>query len=561
MTYDLKITGGTIVDGTGKPGYRGDVGIKDGKVVALGAAPGDAAETIDATGRVVCPGFVDVHTHYDAQILWDRMLTISPWHGVTSVVMGNCGFGVAPTRPEHRSKIMRTLEKVEGMAYEALDAGLGAEWPFTTFPEYMDALEARGTAINVAVLAGHTPIRTYVMGDDAVEREATGDEVAAMQRIVAEAMEAGAIGFATSHAGTHHGYGGKPVPSRLASFSEIDSLVGAMRQSGRGLMQATIGRTLFHDQFKELAGKHGITISWTALLSGMAGPGSHRRHLEATQAERDAGLNIVPQVACRPIMFDFDFNEPFPFEVRPLFKQTMQTDRAGRKAIYADPTFRADFRADVAADQKNAMAGWAGRAVIANAPNDPSLNERPLAEVAAEQGVDPNDFALDLSLDSDFAARFRFPILNYDEAEVAELLADPNCVVALSDAGAHASQLCDACYSTHLLGHWVRDKGAMSLEQAIHRLTQEPAELFGLTDRGLLAEGRPADVVVLDPATVKAGGLTRVNDLPSGADRLVSQADGIDAVVVNGRPIRRNGRDAGDGSALPGRLLRGGAAG
>ena len=560
MTYDLKITGGTIVDGTGKPGYRGDVGIKDGKVVALGQAPGEATETVDATGRVVCPGFVDVHTHYDAQILWDRMLTISPWHGVTSVVMGNCGFGVAPTRPEHRGQIMRTLEKVEGMAYEALDAGLGAEWPFETFPEYMDALEARGTAINVAVMAGHTPIRTYVMGDDAVERGATPEEVAQMEQIVEEAMQAGAIGFSTAQATTHHGYGGKPVPSRLASVGEIDSLVGAMRRSGRGLMQATIGRTLFHDQFSDLARKHGVTITWTALLAGMAGPGSHRRHLEATQKERDEGLNIVPQVACRPIMFDFDFNEPFPFEVRPLFKQTMETDRAGRKAIYADPAFRADFKADVAPGEKNAMAGWADRAVIAIAPQDPSLNERPLAEVAAEKGVDPNDLALDLSLDSDFAARFRFPILNYDEAEVAELLADPNCVVALSDAGAHASQLCDACYSTHLLGYWVREKGTMGLERAIHRLTQEPAELFGLTDRGLLAEGRPADVVVLDPASVKAGGLKRVNDLPSGADRLVSEADGIDLVVVNGRVIRRAGEDAVGDAELPGRLLRGGHA-
>lgn len=560
MSYDLKITNGTIVDGTGKAGYRGDVGIKDGKVVALGAAPGEAKETIDAAGRVVCPGFVDVHTHYDAQILWDKMLSISPWHGVTTVVMGNCGFGVAPTRPDHRSKIMRTLEKVEGMAYEALDAGLGAEWPFETFPEYMDALEKQGTAINVGVMAGHTPIRTYVMGDDAVERGATEDEVRAMERIVEEAMEAGALGFATSHAGTHHGYGGKPVPSRLASVGEIDSLVGAMRRSGRGLMQATIGRTLFHEQFKELAAKHGVTISWTALLAGMAGPGSHRRHLEETQKQRDAGFNIVPQVSCRPLMFDFDFNEPFPFEVRPLFKQTMETDREGRKAIYADPAFRAEFKADVAPGQKNLAANWAERAVISLSPNDPSLNERSLAEVAAERGVDPNDLALDLSLDTDFAARFRFAFFNYDQAEVAELLLDPNCVVALSDAGAHASQLCDACYSSHLLSHWVRDTGTLGLEQAIHRLTQEPAELFGIADRGLLAEGRPADVVVLDPATVRAGGLRRVHDLPAGADRLISEADGIDLVVVNGQVIRRAGQDATGLATLPGRLLRGGQA-
>jgi len=562
MDYDLKIAGGTIVDGSGGPGYAGDVGIKDGRVVALGDAPGTAAETIDASGRVVAPGFVDIHTHYDAQVVWDRMLTISPWHGVTTAVIGNCGFGVAPTRPAHREMIMRTLEKVGGMSLSALQAGLGVDWPFESFPDYLDALEAQGAAINLGVFVGHTPLRLYVMGEEATERAASDDEVAQMQAIVREAMDAGAIGFATSHAATHHGFGGRPVPSRLATFDEIDALVEAMASSGRGIMQATIGKTLFHDEFIELARKHRVPVTWTALLSGLAGPGSHRRHLEKAAEERAEGLMIVPQVACRPIMFDFDFDQPFPFEMRPLFKETMQTDSAGRRAIYADPDFRENFKADVAPGAKNAVAGWAERAVIATYPPEPSLEERPLAEVAAERGRHPVDLALDLSLETDFAARFRFPILNYDEAEVEELLQDENTVVALSDAGAHASQLCDACYSTHLLGHWVREKGAMSLEEAVHALTQKPAELMGIADRGLLAEGRPADLVVFDPATVGASPLKRVNDLPSDADRLVSEAKGIDAVVVNGILLRHDGVDkvSADG-ALPGRVLRGGQAG
>ena len=554
---DLKIIGGSIIDGTGRPRYRGDIGVKGGKVVALGKVEGEAAREIDATGKVVAPGFVDVHTHYDAQVMWDRMLTISPWHGVTTVVIGNCGFGLAPTRPAHREAVMRTLEKVEGMSIDALKAGIGPDWGFETFPQYMDALQSRGTAINVGVLFGHTPLRTYVMGDDAVRRAATPDEVAAQGRLVQEAMEVGAIGFATSHAATHHGYEGNPVPSRLATIDEIDALVAAMASSGRGILQATIGRTLLWDEFERFARAHGVPVTWTALLSGMAGPGSHRKHMERAARDRQAGLRIVPQVACRPINFDFDFNEPFPFEMRPLFAQTMKTDRAGRKAIYADPAFREAFKRDSSPESRTPLSGWYERAVVSVAPGQPELDERPLLEAAAKAGKDPLDFALDMSIASDFRARFRFAVVNHDEAEVAELIADPNMVIALSDAGAHASQLCDACYATHLLGYWVREKGALTLEDAVHKLTQVPAEVFGIQDRGLLAEGRPADIVVFDPATVGASRLTRVHDLPAGADRLRADAFGIEAVVVNGTLLRERGRDAvaADGP-LPGRLLR-----
>ena len=231
MTYDLKITGGTIVDGTGESGYGGDVGIKDGKIVALGDAPDDADRTIDADGKIVCPGFIDIHTHYDAQIIWDRMLTVSPWHGVTTVVIGNCGFGVAPTRPENRDLIVRTLEKVEGMSKAALETGMG-DWGFETFPQYLDAIEANGTAINVAAYIGHTPLRLYVMGEDAYEREATEEEIEQMRAIVREAMEAGALGFATSESPNHVGAEGRPVPSRFASFEEMRSLASALRDAG-----------------------------------------------------------------------------------------------------------------------------------------------------------------------------------------------------------------------------------------------------------------------------------------------------------------------------------------
>jgi N-acyl-D-aspartate/D-glutamate deacylase len=563
MNYDLKIVGGTIIDGTSQPGVVGNVGIKDGKVVALGAADGDADQIIDASGKVVCPGFVDIHTHYDAQILWDRMMTISPWHGVTTVVMGNCGFGVAPTKPEHRLLIMRTLEKVEGMSLSALQTGLGTDWPFESFPEYMDAIEKSGSAINVAVLAGHTPIRMFVMGEDAVQREATDDEVEEMKSLVREAMDAGAIGFATSHATTHNAYDGNPVPSRKATTEEIDALLGAMAESGRGIMQATIGPGLFFNEFAELAGKHGRPITWTALLAGIQGPGSHRNMLERTRQLIEQGNEVVPQVACRPLNFEFDFENPFPFESIPLFGPTMKTDHAGKRKIYSDPAFRDAFRTELGEGGKHAFAGWVARTVVSYNPKDPSTENMPLAEVAANEGKDPVDYLLDLSMETDFKARVRMAALNYDEDEVQELLehADTDAVIGLSDAGAHASQLCDACFSTHFLGYWVREKKVMPIERAIHILTQRPAEVFGITDRGVLAEGRPADVVVFDPDTIGASALSRVQDLPASAERLISDASGIDAVVVNGRVLRQHNTDAvSPDGALPGRLLRGGAA-
>jgi len=253
VAYDIKIINGSIIDGSGAKAYAGEVGIKDGKIVALGNAPEDAAEVIDAKGNVVCPGFVDIHTHYDAQIIWDRMLTISPWHGVTTTVLGNCGFGVAPTRAEHRDLIVRTLEKVEGMSAETLFEGLGQDWPFETFPEYLDAIEKSGSAINVAVMIGHTPLRLYVLGEESTDREATEEEIATMRGIVKESLEAGAIGFASSKSFTHTGYKGKPVPSRLASTEEIKELARPLGELGRGIMQATVGPGLSFDEFDEIS--------------------------------------------------------------------------------------------------------------------------------------------------------------------------------------------------------------------------------------------------------------------------------------------------------------------
>jgi N-acyl-D-amino-acid deacylase len=554
MAYDLKLAGGTIVDGTKASRYVGDVGIKDGKVVALGAAPEEATRTIDATGRIVAPGFVDIHTHYDAQIIWDPLVSCSPWHGVTTIVMGNCGFSVAPTRAAHRDLIMRTLENVEGMSVEALRAGLSMDWPFESFPEYLDVVEAGGCAVNVAPLLGHTALRMFVMGAESVQREATAEEIAAQRRILREALDAGALGFATSRAGTHVGYDGKPVPSRLATPEEIIEIAGALGEVGHGVMQATVGRGLSHREFARIAELTGKPVSWTALLSGTPNQ-DYRDELRKAAEVQARGLAVFPQVAVQPIQFEMSWKAPFIYEALRCFNPVSKADLEGRKAIYADAEWRQQFK------EKAGLGGiiydrWS-RTDISWYPKDPSMEGRNVQELADAAGRDPVDVVLDLALDAELDMRIVQDVINYDRDSIEELLKDPNTVIGLSDAGAHASQLCDAKYSTEFLSTFVRQRQDFTLEEAVHMLTQRPAQVFGITDRGTLEVGKPADVVVFDPATVGHLGKRRVNDLPAGADRIISDAVGIDAVIVNGTVIRQGGQDqVTPAGPLPGQLLR-----
>lgn len=559
MNYDIKIVGGTIVDGSGQAGYAGDVGIKDGKVVALGQAPGDARQTIDASGKAVTPGFVDIHTHYDAQVVWDRMLTISPWHGVTTVVLGNCGFGVAPTRPHQRDLIVGTLEKVEGMSPATLNEGLGADWPFETFPEYLDAIEDIGTAINVGVLVGHTPTRLYVMGEEATEREASTDEIEQMRQIVDEALDAGALGFATSKSPTHVGFKGKPVPSRVASLDELDTLASTL-ENRDAVMQVTAGKGFWFDEYETLCKKYGMTISWTAMLAGMSSPDAHIAQQRRSSELAEQGLPIVPQVTPRPLCFEFQFKEPFPFEALPVFKPISSADFDGKKALYADAEFRTAAKEKMDNVRPSFRLAWEN-SLISSCPSKPEYEERTVIDVATELGIHTMDLGFDLALQNELEARFRMPVANADEDEVEKLITDKNTVIGLSDAGAHASQLCDAGLPTYLLGHWVRDKQVIAFEEAIRMLSSRPAEVFGISDRGLLKEGRPADVLVVDPQTVHCGKLDRVYDQPAGQDRLIAEAFGIESVIVNGTLLRQQGEDQVDPKGeLPGQLLRGGKA-
>src|SRR4051794_29517567 len=547
---DVVLRGARVIDGTGSAARSADVGIENGRIAAVGDVKANGASEIDLDGLVLAPGFIDIHTHYDAQVLWDRDLTPSCWHGVTSVVMGNCGFGIAPTRPEHRSTIARTLENVEGMSVDALEAGI--PWSFESFPEYLDAVESEPTRLNTAVMIGHTPLRLYVLGDEATERPAKDEEVERMRALVAEALAAGALGFATSKSPTHAGAEGKPVPSRLAELDEIYRIADALKDHARGVMQITPGAGLFVDEFAELTKRTGVPVSWTALLTGIGPPGTAINLLDMTA---EAGENVWPQIACRPLVMQITFEDPFAFSSIDAFKEVLEAPRERRADVYADAEWRARARTGAG----GVFSTKWDKTTIAETERHTDLMGRTLADIAAERGVEPLDAAIDLALEEDLKTRFRVVLANDDEEEVGKLLQDERAVLGLSDAGAHASQLCDACFSTHLLSHWTREKGTLTVEQAVWRLTGQPAHIFGITDRGRIEEGLAADLVAFDPDTVGVeGDLERVGAPPAGADRLIAKSKGVEHVWVNGEPIRGDGKDI--DHARPGKLLRGGRA-
>ena len=567
--YDLKIRNGTIVDGTGNPGYRGDVGIEGDRIVDVGDAPQEAEREIDATDRVVCPGFVDTHTHYDLQFAWDRMLTVSPWHGVTTVVIGNCGFGIAPTHKAQRSYMLETLQHVEGMDVEYTTRGLG-DWGFETYPEYLEWIERTGTAINVASMIGHTAIRVWVMGEEAQQRkEATAEEIHAMRELIREAIEAGAVGFSTSNSPAHKGVGGVPVPSRFTTYEELEALVGVMGELGRGTFQCNWGPEMTAEGIERLARATRVPVCDPGLAASADGK-REAAILDQIRRMNEEGLTWKPQVGALPMTFEVGLSEPFMFALdlpamamRPavplddLFAPIMDLPTAvDRLEMYRTSEFQKRFF------EMTDEPGWNERywpSMIVNyAPTRPELEGRPLVDVASEAGVRPAELMLELCLDSDLEARFGARVSRPGlEAEQRALFECDEVVLGLGDAGAHVRELCDGRFPTNLLGPWVREHG-LSLERAVQILTKNAADIYGIEDRGTLAPGLAADVVVFDPATVQDGPLKRVNDFPAGARRLISKAIGIDYVIVNGTILRDHGEDAVDPRApeLPGRLLR-----
>jgi N-acyl-D-amino-acid deacylase len=562
MPYDLLIKNGTVVDGSGLPRYRADIGVRHGRIAAIGRIRERAREVIDADGHIVAPGFVDGHTHMDAQIFWDPLGTCSCWHGVTTVVMGNCGFTLAPCGKADRHLVVRNLERAEDIAASAMDAGI--EWTWTTFPEFLDRVETLPKGINYAGYIGHSALRTYVMGDRAFEAAAGEDDLRAMERELRDAVRAGAIGFTTSRSPSHETPDRRPVASRLATWEEVRRLVGVMGGMNAGIFEIAGERfggdrqalRDYHVRLRDLAVETGRPVTW-GLFSRRDDAGVWRLYLDLLEETAAAGGRMFAQVHSRALTVVLSFMTTLPFDrlpvwtdlrARPLAQQRHQLrDPALRRRLVAAARER-DERRPIGAEARPAAYDWIFLMDTVEGPH------RSLAEIARERGVDPVEAMIDLALERDLETFFLQPIANEDQDHALELMKHPHTVVTFSDSGAHVSQIMDASLQTHVLSHWVRARQALTLEQAVSMLSFVPATHWGFADRGLIREGLAADVVVFDADTVAPEMPEVAHDLPAGARRLVQRSRGFAATVVNGEIVLRDGKPTG---ALPGQLLRG----
>lgn len=536
---DLLIRGATLHDGTGADPTRADLAVRDGRIRAIAASlPVDARQVVDAGGLALMPGIIDSHTHFDAQITWDPYVRPSPALGVTTAVIGNCGFTIAPCRPADRERTMRNLTQVEGMSFEVLQRGV--RWEFETFDEYLAQLRRSGSAVNLAAYVGHSSLRTWVMGADANRREATADEIAQMAALVSEAMAAGAVGLASSTSPAHNGDGGLPMPSRLASDDEHLALVEAMGASGRGVYMVTKGAQMPVALLEEMAARSGRPVMIAALLHNGTNPGAVFADLDAISAANERGRRLIGQVSCCPLTMEYTLASPYPVEGLASWKPALGQQGAALEAVLADPQFRAGVRAELAAPSTFRLFNgeWDKVHVVeVTQERHRDWEQRSIAALAHQLGKDPLDVMLDLALDEDLTTIFTAQLLNSDPEAVARLITHPHSLVSLSDAGAHLTFFNDAGFGLHLMGHWVRERGALSLPEAVRRLTSQSAAIFGMPDRGLLREGFAADLLLFDPATVGRGPSRRVFDLPGGAPRLHTDALGVHGVWVNGRQV------------------------
>jgi N-acyl-D-aspartate/D-glutamate deacylase len=534
---DLVIRGAIIVDGLGHEPRRADLAVKNGKISAIGEIKNKGAETIDADGLTLAPGIVDVHTHYDAQVTWDATLSPSPSLGVTTAVMGNCGFGIAPAFPQSRDLVIRNLSVVEGMDLEALRTGI--KWNFESFAEYMAMLRRRGAYANLAVLAGHSTIRTAVMGEAASERkDATPEELAEMKAMVSEAMAHGAIGLGASYSLNHSGYGGVPMPSTIAPMSELDALVGAMGARGRGVVEIASGAKA-PGELEPMAAKYGRPFfqgTGVAMYNEQA-PDRAIRMFDDCAAALQRGNGLYIQIPCQPLSFDFTMANAYPFYSHAAFDPIKAFTPEQLKAVFRDPSWREKFREDA----KNPRPGmifqgtWDRVMVaVAQKPANAKYVNRYAAEIAATEHRDPLDVVLDLSLDENLETAFLGRFLNVGDDGVARLLKHEAGVVALSDAGAHLIYMCDAGFGLHFLARWVRERGDFDIAEGVRRLTSHPADLYGIPNRGRLTVGAQADLLLFDPATVGVSPAERVADLPGGGRRTIRRPTGVHGVFCNG---------------------------
>jgi N-acyl-D-amino-acid deacylase len=564
MAYDLVIRNGMVVDGSGLPRYRADVGVRHGRIVSIGRIREGAREVIDADGQVVAPGFVDGHTHMDAQIFWDPLGTSSCWHGITSVVMGNCGFTLAPCAAADKHMVVRNLQRAEDIPPQAMEAGI--DWTWTTFPEFLDTLDGLPKGINYAGYIGHSALRTYVMGERAFDQPATEDDLQAMSRELRDALRAGAIGFTTSRSPAHETPEGRIVASRNASWDEVRRLVNVMGDLNAGLFELAgegVDRTAgdpglreYHVRLRDLAVESGRPITF-GVFSRRGVPDVWRAYMALLDETAAAGGRMFAQVHSRSLSALLSFKTQLPFDRLPVWKELRALPLAEQRQRLRDPDVRrrlveaAGGRSDrraVGTEARDADYDWI---LVFDTVEGP---HRTVAEVARERGTHPAETMIDLALARDLDLFFLQPIANEDQDYALELMRHPRAVTTFSDSGAHVSQLMDSSLQTHLLSHWVRVKQAFTLEEAVRMISLVPATLWGFADRGLIREGMAADLVVFDPDTIAAEMPEVVDDLPAGARRLIQRTRGVAATVVNGEVLLRDGKHTG---ALPGQLLRG----
>ena len=569
MQYDLLIQNGTVVDGSGLPRFQADVAIAEGKIAAIGKIRESAREIIDAEGHVVSPGFVDGHTHMDAQVFWDPLGTCSCWHGITSVVMGNCGFSLAPCSEEDKLLVMRNLERAEDISPEAMQAGI--TWSWTTYPEYLDAVERLPKGINYSAYIGHSALRTYVMGERAFTEEAPPDDLEAMQREVRSAIQAGAAGFTTSRTRNHQTPDGQPVASRLATWDEVRQLVGVLGELNAGVFEIAGEDTGLNpdriqdycNRLKALAVDTGVPVTF-GMFSAPKAPDYWRPFFALADETAAAGGRMFIQVHSRPISVLQSFESVTSFDKLPVWRDIRKLSLAEQEAALRNPDMRQKLvqsanqppqegtRA-VGAEARAANFKWLFPIMDRAVPPYQSV-----AEIAAERNQDPVETYIELALDKGLKRFFMQPLTNTHEPSTLEMMQHPRSVITFSDSGAHVSQIMDSSLQTHLLSYWVREQEALTLEDAVHQLSFVPASHWKLAGRGLLREGWNADVVIFDPQTVEPQVPELTYDLPAGARRLKQKANGFLATIVNGEVVLRNNEHTG---ALPGQLLRGPLAG
>jgi N-acyl-D-aspartate/D-glutamate deacylase len=559
MTYDLLIKNGRIVDGSGGPSYRGDVAVKDGKIAEIGKLSGPASRTIDAGGRVVAPGFIDNHCHYDAQVTWDPLCSYSCDHGATSVIFGNCSLSLAPVRRERQAqrRLSEFLSYVEAIPMDVLDT---LEITWERVPEYLDQMD-RNLGVNVGNLIGHTAVRYYVMGDDCQKRTATDDEIRQMQGLVREGMQAGALGLSVSRNQGHFDPQGVHIPAIWADEREIFALGGVLREMGTGLIQSGGGNgaEMKDALMSRLSEATGRVVVYNNLGQTMRRPGQWQKQMEQVDATTAKGIRAFPMCTPNRITDYFQMRNTQTFRGLPVWHPICLSPPEEQLKAYADPEVRRKLHEEAVEFKHGPAIGicstWWDYMVVQTAVLDKNkwMEGKTLGEIAKAQGKGIIDCLCDLSIEENLDTGWLHGENNVDDAAVAKILTYPNAIIGLSDGGAHVQFQSGFGFSTRLLSEWVREKQVMSLETAVRRLTFESASTFGLYDRGLLHPGMAADIVIFDPDTVKPLPLEVVHDFPAGAKRIKEPAQGIHMTIVNGQVLLEDGKHTGN---LPGRVLR-----